>query len=399
MLYTPGRYERISWIFCRVIIRHSRLSRNIICKDQLQRPRTSAQARTSPMAYPLLLLLMVLLLLASPAISSTKRTQQPKFPAIFYFGDSIFDTGNNNHIPTLGLANHPPYGRDFPGSRPTGRFSDGRLVPDLLNERLQLKEFAPPFLDRSLSDKDIVTGVNFASAGSGFDDRTSHLANTMPLSAQVDLFREEYLPRLRSIAGDKEAARIIASSLIFINSGTNDFTHYYRTSRRRVGIGEYQDTVLQLARAHVKELYNLGGRQFILAGLPPFGCIPLQITLSGDLERGCVDEQNSEAQVYNSKLERLLRTLQGSLKGSKIVYLNAYEAFTVILQRTNKYGFTETTLGCCGTGLTEVGILCNIFTPICRNVSSYIFYDAVHPTERVYRIATDYIVKNVIPQF
>uniref|UniRef100_A0A453FUK8 GDSL esterase/lipase n=1 Tax=Aegilops tauschii subsp. strangulata TaxID=200361 RepID=A0A453FUK8_AEGTS len=62
-------------------------------------------------------------------------------------------------------------------------------------------------------------------------------------------------------------------------------------------------------------------------------------------------------------------------------------------------GFAETTLGCCGTGLTEVGILCNRFTPICRNVSSYVFYDAVHPTERVYRIATDYIVKNVIPQF
>lgn len=88
----------------------------------------------------------------------------------------------------------------------------------------------------------------------------------------------------------------------------------------------------------MQELYNLGGRQFILAGLPPFGCIPLQITLSGDPERGCVDEQNSEAQVYNSKLERLLRALQGSLKGSKIVFLNAYEAFTEIIEDTKKYG-------------------------------------------------------------
>ncbi|XP_044973080.1 GDSL esterase/lipase At1g58430-like [Hordeum vulgare subsp. vulgare] len=368
-------------------------------KDRLQRTRTSAQARTSPMAHPVLLLLLaLLLLLTTPAISSSKRTQ-PRFPAIFYFGDSIFDTGNNNHIPTLGLANHPPYGRDFPGSRPTGRFSNGRLVPDLLNERLQLKEFSPPFLDAGLSDKDIMTGVNFASAGSGFDDRTSRVANTMPLSVQVDLFRDEYLPRLRSISGDKEATRIIASSLMFINSGTNDFTRYYRSSKRRVDIGEYQDSVLQLVHAHVKELYKVGGRQFILAGLPPFGCIPFQITLSGDPERGCVDEQNREAQVYNSKLQKLIPALQGSLRGSRIVYLNAYEAFTQIIDNSNKYGFTETTLGCCGTGLTEVGILCNRFTPICRNVSSYIFYDAVHPTERVYRIATDYIVKNVIPQF
>lgn len=81
----------------------------------------------------------------------------------------------------------------------------------------------------------------------------------------------------------------------------------------------------------MQELYNLGGRKFSLAGLPPFGCTPIQITLSGDPERTCVDEQNSDARVYNSKLEKLLPTLQGSLYGSKIVYLDAYEALMEIL--------------------------------------------------------------------
>jgi phospholipase/lecithinase/hemolysin len=51
-----------------------------------------------------------------------------------------------------------------------------------------------------------------------------------------------------------------------------------------------------------------------------------------------VDEQNRDAQDYNSKLEKMLQTLQGSLRGSKIVYLNAYQAFTEILANTNKYG-------------------------------------------------------------
>ncbi|KAM0878178.1 hypothetical protein ACQ4PT_035029 [Festuca glaucescens] len=349
------------------------------------------------MAHPVLLLLLVLLLV-SPAISSSTKRVQPKFPATFYFGDSIFDTGNNNHISTLGVASHLPYGRDFPGRRPTGRFSNGRLVPDLLNEKLQLKEFSTPYLDTNLSDEDIKTGVNFASAGSGFDDRTSHLSNTLPLSTQVDLF-EEYLKRLSDIAGDREASRIVTNSLIFINSGTNDFTRYYRLLRGRMDIGEYQDTILRMVREYVKELYNLGGRKFCLAGLAPFGCIPLQITLSGDPERACVDEQNRDAQNYNSKLEKMLQTLQASLNGSKIVYLNSYQTFTEILVNTNKYGFTETRRGCCGTGLTEVGLLCNVFTHTCRNSSSYVFYDAVHPTERVYRIATDYILKKVIPQF
>ncbi|KAK1667627.1 hypothetical protein QYE76_055786 [Lolium multiflorum] len=349
------------------------------------------------MAHPVLLLLLVLLLV-SPAISSSTKKVHPKFPAIFYFGDSIFDTGNNDYISTLGVANHLPYGRDFPGRRPTGRFSNGRLVPDLLNEKLQLKEFSPPYLDKNLSDEEFKTGVNFASAGSGFDDRTSHLSNTLPLSTQVDLF-EEYLQRLGDIAGDREASRIVTNSLIFINSGTNDFTRYYRLLRGRIGIGEYQDTILRMVREYVKDMYNLGGRKFCLAGLAPFGCLPFQITLSGDPERACVDEQNRDAQNYNSKLEKMLHTLQASLNGSKIVYLNSYQAFTEILANTNKYGFRETKRGCCGTGLTEVGLLCNVFTPTCRNSSSYVFYDAVHPTERVYRIATDYILKNVIPQF
>uniref|UniRef100_A0A0E0JQI4 Uncharacterized protein n=1 Tax=Oryza punctata TaxID=4537 RepID=A0A0E0JQI4_ORYPU len=344
------------------------------------------------------ILLLVLLLSSTTTISTSKRTQ-PKFSAIFYFGDSVLDTGNNNYIPTLAVANHVPYGRSFPGRKPTGRFSNGLLVPDLLNEKLQLKEFSPPFLEKDLSNNDIMTGVNFASAGSGFEDQTSRLSNTLPMSTQVNLFKE-YLLRLRNIVGDKEASRIIENSLMFISSGTNDFTRYYRSLKRnKMDIGEYQDSVLRIAQASVKELFSLGGRQFCLAGLPPFGCTPIQITLNGDPDRACVDEQNRDAQAYNSKLEKLLPTLQGSLHGSKIVYLDAYEAFMEILDNPTKYGFTETTRGCCGTGLREVGLFCDALIPICRNDSSFIFYDAVHPTERVYRITTDYILKSAIPQF
>uniref|UniRef100_A0A0E0C9Q6 Uncharacterized protein n=1 Tax=Oryza meridionalis TaxID=40149 RepID=A0A0E0C9Q6_9ORYZ len=345
-----------------------------------------------------ILLLVVLLLSSTTTISTSKRTQ-PKFSAIFYFGDSVLDTGNNNYIPTLAVGNHAPYGRNFPGRKPTGRFSNGRLVPDLLNEKLQLKEFSPPFLEKDLSNNDIMTGVNFASAGSGFEDQTSRLSNTLPMSKQVNLFKE-YLLRLRNIVGDKEASRIIENSLIFISSGTNDFTRYYRSlKRKKMVISEYQDSVLRIAQASVKELFSLGGRQFCLAGLPPFGCTPIQITLSGDPDRACVDDQNRDAQAYNTKLEKLLPALQGSLHGSKIVYLDAYQAFKEILDNPAKYGFIEITRGCCGTGLREVGLLCNALSPICRNESSFVFYDAVHPTERVYRITTDYILKNAIPQF
>ena len=52
-------------------------------------------------------------------------------PAIFVFGDSIVDPGNNNNLPTIAKGNFLPYGRDFEGG-PTGRFSNGKVPSDLI---------------------------------------------------------------------------------------------------------------------------------------------------------------------------------------------------------------------------------------------------------------------------
>lgn len=59
-------------------------------------------------------------------------------PAVIAFGDSILDTGNNNGIKTLIKANFPPYGKDFQGGVPTGRFCNGKVPSDLLGTHLAL---------------------------------------------------------------------------------------------------------------------------------------------------------------------------------------------------------------------------------------------------------------------
>lgn len=55
--------------------------------------------------------------------------------ALFILGDSIFDAGNNNYINTTAdsQANYLSYGTTF-FNYPTGRFSDGRLIPDFIGE-------------------------------------------------------------------------------------------------------------------------------------------------------------------------------------------------------------------------------------------------------------------------
>lgn len=53
--------------------------------------------------------------------------------AFFVFGDSLVDSGNNNYLVTTARADAPPYGIDFPTRRPTGRFSNGLNIPDLIS--------------------------------------------------------------------------------------------------------------------------------------------------------------------------------------------------------------------------------------------------------------------------
>lgn len=55
-------------------------------------------------------------------------------PAIFIFGDSLADVGNNNHLNTIAKAVSYPSGIDFPGGKPTGRYTNGRTVIDIVGQ-------------------------------------------------------------------------------------------------------------------------------------------------------------------------------------------------------------------------------------------------------------------------
>lgn len=59
---------------------------------------------------------------------------RPRPRAFFVFGDSLVDSGNNNYLATSARADSPPYGIDFPTRRPTGRFSNGFNIPDLISQ-------------------------------------------------------------------------------------------------------------------------------------------------------------------------------------------------------------------------------------------------------------------------
>ncbi|XP_075082152.1 GDSL esterase/lipase EXL3-like [Nicotiana tabacum] len=150
-------------------------------------------------------------------------------PAVIFFGDSNVDTGNNNGLKTIVEANFLPYGQDFMGGKPTGRFNNGKAPPDLLVEELGIKELLSAYLDPNLQVEDLITGVNFASGRAGYDPLTSEILKVVSLSGQLEMFKE-YIIKLKEIVGEDRKNEILANSLFILVIGSNDITNTYFSS-------------------------------------------------------------------------------------------------------------------------------------------------------------------------
>lgn len=80
-------------------------------------------------------LVCVLLFFAGILALGSSQAEVKKHVALFVFGDSIYDPGNNNFL-NLSITykkNYPPYGETF-FKFPTGRASDGLLIPDFIGK-------------------------------------------------------------------------------------------------------------------------------------------------------------------------------------------------------------------------------------------------------------------------
>ncbi|CAL9176055.1 GDSL esterase/lipase EXL3-like [Musa acuminata AAA Group] len=341
---------------------------------------------------------LCLLILLPYVLQAQARSSNRTTPALIVFGDSVVDPGNNNAIVTTVKCNFPPYGKDFIDHKATGRFSNGKIPSDMIASRLGIKQLVPAYLGTELDAEDLLTGVSFASGGSGYDPLTSELVQAIPMSEQLNMFKE-YMKKLEEIAGERKARDIISRSLYLVITGTDDLANTYFTTpfrRAEYDLPSYIKFVVETATSFVQELYNLGARRISVSGISPIGCLPSQRTLAGGIERECADLYNQAAVIYNSELSKELQRLNHSLPGSRILFIDMYTSLLDLMQRPEAYGFKETARGCCGTGIYEVTLTCNSFTaPPCEDVSKYLFWDTYHPTERAYNI----IIKKILRQY
>ncbi|XP_074279106.1 GDSL esterase/lipase EXL3-like isoform X2 [Silene latifolia] len=333
--------------------------------------------------------------------SATARIKLPPnvtVPAIFGLGDSIIDPGNNNYINTIIKCNFPPYGQDFMGGIPTGRFSNGRIPTDFIAEMLSIKQSVGAYLDPSISPQDLLTGVSFASGGAGYDPLTSTLASVISLSEQLE-YLKEYKARVREMVGEERTEYIMKNSIFLVVAGSDDIANtYFVIPSRRImyDVDDYASFLANTASSFVQDLYELGARRIGVFGAPPIGCVPSQRTLAGGIFRNCAENYNNVAQVFNSKLEIKLDSLSNRYYDAKVVYIDIYSPLLDLIQHPLNHGLEQVTRGCCGTGIIEVAVLCNQFDPVCSDDTKYLFWDSYHPTERGYQLLSTMLLDKYI---
>ncbi|XP_071717437.1 GDSL esterase/lipase At1g29670-like isoform X2 [Rutidosis leptorrhynchoides] len=260
-----------------------------------------------------------------------------KFPCYFIFGDSLVDVGNNNELNTGAKANYLPYGIDFPQG-PTGRFCNGLLAVDYVG--LGFKEFIPPYA--TVKEEDVLTGVNYGSAGSGIlEESGDNLGEHFGFDKQI-LHHKNVVSKIETLHGNKTYTQYYLKKCLYtINIGSNDYINNYFAPK--VLDKPHDLTPEQFATALISKfsqniilLYELGARKFTIAEIPQVGFSLAEIRLCAN-NISCVTEINYASSIFNAKQRTLLDELDNNLTEAKFVVPDFNIPTSALLQFNGDY--------------------------------------------------------------
>ncbi|XP_031487449.1 GDSL esterase/lipase At1g29670-like [Nymphaea colorata] len=300
--------------------------------------------------------------------------------AMFVFGDSIVDSGNNDFLDTTSKGNYYPYGVDFPAGA-TGRFTNGRNPADILAQLLGLPRLLPVFNDPLTKGSAILSGVNYATGGSGILVSTSVTANVTSLGQQVTNFINSTLPDLESqLKGSAGLSSYLSQSIFLFNSGGDDLSVQCSASALAECFTLAEELVGNFTQ-QLERLYDYGARKFVVFNLMPSGCD----VYAKSINNGTCAEYLNEADLYfNHKLKAALDGVSKEKVGMAFVYVNITHMVNAIFDDPAAYGVAVTNESCCTVPSDGAGFLCSEGVAPCSDRSSYLYFDTVHPTEHVY---------------
>lgn len=306
-------------------------------------------------------------LLFATVMASSAIAAQPNYAAMYVFGDSLSDTGNDfaattaqQMVPAI-PPSVTPYATYW-----QGRFSNGPVAVEYLwrfMSRNNNAQLAPFVSNPSLDGK---TSVNFAfgGAGSGIQNATPTGFLVPGLVGQVGLYTT-------ALAGRKSRP----DALYVVWSGSNDYLQNI-THDPYVVVGNISTAI--------STLYATGAREFLVPNLPDLGGAPL-VKAQGGAALFTALSKN-----HNALLASTLNTLSRSLPGVKIVQLDVF-ALGQVLVSSGIVNSDVPALAFLSPGTGAVDCLfrnpstCVDVTQL-GFVAPFLYWDILHPTTQVHGV-------------
>ncbi|KAK4359016.1 hypothetical protein RND71_021245 [Anisodus tanguticus] len=301
-----------------------------------------------------------------------------KIQGMFVFGSSLVDNGNNNFLEKCKTkANYLPYGIDNVKG-PTGRFTNGKNVIDLLGDHLKLPPI-PTYKDPTTKGNMILHGVNFASGGSGILDETGVASvkrirgeeiekgkgEVMSMNEQIRNLETVTVPELEKQLGCK-SNEALSNYLFVVGTGGNDFSlnYFLNFPNNNATLKGFISKLIIRLTQQFQRLYNLGARKFVVMSVYPNGCSPMVLArVPIPPLTGCVETVNIALHIYNTNLRSLLDNLTQKMPGFDNTINPCCEVTTI------KEGGNET--------------LCKNGGHACPSRTKFVWFDGLHPTEAV----------------
>jgi outer membrane lipase/esterase len=269
--------------------------------------------------------------------------------SIYFFGDSLSDTGN---ISLIAPGN--------PNVTPQTPYRPGQYTDNL--NQVWSAQYAGLVGQSNAARPSLIGGNNYAIAGA----RTYSLP-TAPIGvdSQLASFRADLIKRNTTVT---------QADLFVIMIGGNDLAQFV-TGGSQVGVA----TVLTNLSGQISSLYaQNNARQFIVANMPNFGATPFFQNLNIPVEQRNVVLANAEAarNAYNAGFNQMIAGLSGQLSG---ISLNVLDFTKLDKLNLATYGITNTKDTCFNYGPNAAAVVGN-------KCASYAYSDDFHPTSVVHSI-------------
>ncbi|KAJ0028325.1 hypothetical protein Pint_36301 [Pistacia integerrima] len=272
---------------------------------------------------------------------------------------------------------------------------NGKSNMDELTEYAKLPlipTFLPFYKDQ------FIYGVNFASSGAGALAETQR-GYVIDLNTQLSYFKLVE-KQLKQKLGDAGAKRLLSKAVYIFSIGTNDYLVPLFTNssvlQSDYSRKKYIGMVIGNLTTTIKEIYEIGGRKFGFLNLDDLGCLPLIRAIVPGSSGSCLESVSELAKLNNKALSEVLPELESQLPGFKYAIHDFYNSSLEIINNPSRYGLKEAIVACCGSGRYRGTYSCGGMTGIkdyelCDNPEEYMFFDAIHPTEKTYKIIAELV--------